>query len=211
MSGNGKTTFARRLAQKLGVPHVELDAIAHQAGWRQVSADEMRTAVAEILASHDGWVIDGSYVKKLGDLVFERADVIVWLDQPLPLVMMRLITRALRDIWSGRELFNGNRQTWRSAFFMKDSLVRYALAEHGRRRRETPAYFAARPHLACVRLRTPRQVEHLLEQLAGPAASQADHGISRVRSARGPENEDQEIDTSDISDVRRLPRSAADD
>jgi adenylate kinase family enzyme len=162
VSGNGKTTFSKRLARKLGVPHVELDAIAHQAGWRQVSADEMRTAVAQILASHDGWVIDGSYVRKLGELVFERADIIVWLDQSLPLVMKRLVTRALCDIVTGRELFNGNRQTWRSAFFMKDSLVRYALAEHGRRRRETPAYFAARPHLSFVRLRTPREVERFL-------------------------------------------------
>lgn len=166
VSGNGKTTFARRLAAKLRVRYVELDAIVHQAGWRQASDAEVREAVRAIVDSPEGWVIDGSYVKKLGDLVFEHADMVVWLDQSLLLVMRRLVKRALVDIVTQRDLFNGNRQTWRYAFFQRESLVAYALAEHFRRRRETPAYFAARPHIRLVRIRHPRELEDLLTTLA---------------------------------------------
>ena len=162
VSGNGKTTFSKRLAAKIGAKAIELDAIVHQPGWREASAEDTRRAVVALMEKHDRWVIDGSYVKKLGDLVFEKADVVVWLDQPLPLVMTRLVKRALKDILTQRDMFNGNRQTWRYAFFVRDSLVGYALKEHFRRRRETPRYFAERPHLKLVRLRTPREVEAFL-------------------------------------------------
>ena len=37
-SGAGKTTLARRLAGSLDVPHLELDAIYHQAGWEPLEA-----------------------------------------------------------------------------------------------------------------------------------------------------------------------------
>ncbi len=166
VSGNGKTTFSRRLAALLGAPAVELDSLVHQAGWRQASDEEVRAAVRDVMAKHDRWVIDGSYVKKLGELVFDSADTVVWLDLPLPLVMTRLVKRALKDIVTQRDLFNGNRQTLSYAFFVKDSLVGYAFKEYFRRRRETPRYFAERPHLApkLVRLRSPRAVERFLAE-----------------------------------------------
>lgn len=166
VSGNGKTTLAKQIEAKLGVPRVELDALAHKSGWREADAEEMRTAVVDFLTTHDGWVIDGSYVKKLGDLVFAQSDVVVWLDLPLTVVMPRLIRRALRDIVTQRDMFNGNRQSLRQAFFMRDSLVSYALKEHVRRRKETPVYFAARPHLRLMRLRSPREVRAFVDSLS---------------------------------------------
>ena len=80
-SGCGKTTFARALAEIMKVPFVELDAIHHQAGWTELDAQELRRRV-EPLVERDAWVIDGSYRGKLGYLVLERADTVVWLDLP---------------------------------------------------------------------------------------------------------------------------------
>src|SRR5438067_4120214 len=115
-SGNGKSTFSRRLAAKLDVPYVQLDELMHLPGWQEASDEDFRSSVDEATAG-DAWVVDGSYYNKLGPLLFDRADVVVWLDQPVPLVMKRLIGRAIRDVRTQRDLFNGNRQTWRYAFW----------------------------------------------------------------------------------------------
>jgi hypothetical protein len=97
--------------------------------------------------------------------VLGRADTVVWLDQPLPLVLFRLVRRAISDIVTKRDLFNGNRQTWRYAFFMRDSLVSYAVKAYFRRRRIWPALFAGQPHLNVVRLRSPREVSRWLSSV----------------------------------------------
>ena len=162
ISGNGKTTVSRALAQRLDAPYVELDAIYHQPGWQQLSRDEFRARVDEVTQG-ETWVVDGSYVDFVGDIVLGRADTAVWLDQPLPLVLWRLSRRAVRDIRSGRELFNGNRQTWRYAFFHREGLVPYAASSHRRRRRVWPGLFAGFPNLELVRLRSPDEVERWLE------------------------------------------------
>jgi adenylate kinase family enzyme len=161
VSGNGKTTFSRRLAARLDVPYTELDALNHLPGWVEASDEDLSRDVEAVMNRSEGWVLDGSYHGKLGDLVLRRADTLVW--QPLPLVLRRLVTRAVRDIVTKRDLFNGNRQTWRFAFWGRESLVGYAINQHFRRRREWPARFARVPGLNVVRLTSPREVERWLE------------------------------------------------
>jgi adenylate kinase family enzyme len=161
ISGNGKTTVSRALAEKLGVPYIELDALYHRPGWQQAPLDEFRARVDEVTQA-DAWVVDGTYVQQVGDLTVDRADVVVWLDQPLPVVLWRLARRAVRDIRTRRDLFNGNRQTWRWAFFAREGLLPYAFTQHFVRRRVWPEKFAAMPHLNLVRLRSAREVERWL-------------------------------------------------
>ena len=73
-SSTGKTTVSRRLAEKLGVPHVELDSLHHDAGWNEAPAAVLQARVlAALNAARDGWVVDGNYRSKLGSLVLERA------------------------------------------------------------------------------------------------------------------------------------------
>jgi len=163
ISGNGKTTLGRRLAQKLGVPFTELDSLMHQPGWVPAETETFRREVKAVLDRSDGWVLDGMYQAQLGDLVLRRADTLVWLDQPLPLVLFRLVKRAVKDIVTKRDLFNGNRQTWRYAFFTRDSLVSFAIKSYFKRRQAWPEGIGAPPDLEIVRLRSPRAVERWLE------------------------------------------------
>jgi adenylate kinase family enzyme len=170
VSGNGKTTFARRLAARLDVPYTELDALNHKPGWIEATDDELRRDVEAVMKASDGWVLDGSYQSKIGDLVLSRADTLVWLDQPLPLVLRRLIARAVKDIVTKRDLFNGNRQTWRFAFWGRNSLVGYAIRMHFDRRRDWPADWEDYPDLEVVRLRSPREVERWYESVTAESA-----------------------------------------
>ncbi len=154
-SGNGKTTVGRRLAVRLGVPYVELDALVHGPGWVETPDDELRDIVEPIVRS-DGWVIDGTYPRKLGSLVLDSADTVVWLDQPVRVWLPRLLRRTARRVTGRETLWNGNRETVWTAIGGPDSLIVFALRSHVRRRRTWPAKLARYP---VTRLRTPADVE----------------------------------------------------
>jgi adenylate kinase family enzyme len=173
VSGNGKTTLARALARRLGVRHVQLDALCHLPYWREAANADFRRAVEKELEA-PGWVVDGTYERKIGNLVYEHVDLVVWLDLPLPVILYRLVGRALRDSITQRNLFNGNRQTLRMAFFDENSLVAHAIQTHPRRRRDYPRKFAAlsAAHgFDVVHLRTAEEVDRWLAGFERQAAT----------------------------------------
>jgi len=107
-SGSGKTTLARSLAGTLGVPHVELDAIYHQPGWADLEDDEFRQRVRAVTEA-GAWVVDGNY-SVVRDIVWDRADTVVWFDLPFARVMARTLRRTLKRTITREELWNGNRE-----------------------------------------------------------------------------------------------------
>ena len=163
-SGNGKTTLGRELAARLEVPFVELDALVHGPDWVETPDDDLRAQVEPIVES-DAWVIDGAYRGKLGDLVLDAADVVVWLDLPLRVWLPRLIRRTARRIRRREELWNGNRETLVNVIWGRESLLVFAVRSHFRRRREYPDALA---RWRVVRLRTPAEVERFLADVSKP-------------------------------------------
>ena len=159
-SGNGKTTLGRLLAERLRVPFVELDGLVHGPGWAETSDAELRQLLEPTLAG-DGWVIDGTYQKKLGELIIASADTIVWLDLPLRVWFLRLIRRTYRRQRHQEILWNGNRESLKNAVWGRDSLFGWALQSHFQRRRRWPRELSAYP---VVRLRTPLEVERFLAE-----------------------------------------------
>jgi adenylate kinase family enzyme len=157
-SCSGKTTLGRELARRLGMPFHELDAFNHGPNWTEATAEELRARV-EPLVADDRWVVDGSYRSKLGDLVLERADAVVWLDLPRRVWFPRLLRRTVSRVVRREELWNGNRETFRNAFLSRDSLLLFALRNYPRRRLLYPGELA--PYTV-VRLRSPREVERWL-------------------------------------------------
>lgn len=160
-SGCGKTTFGRALAARLGVPFHELDAVHWRPGWREARPDELRRRVEPIVGG-DAWVIDGSYRGKLGDLVLETADTVVWLDLPRRVWLPRLVRRTLRRVILREELWNGNRESLRNALVGRDSLFGYALRTAPRRRQRYPRELA---QYRVARLRTKAQVNAFLRSV----------------------------------------------
>jgi adenylate kinase family enzyme len=162
-SGNGKTTFGRALASRLDVPFVELDALVHGPGWTETPDDELRALVEPIVRS-DAWVIDGTYWRKIGHLVLDGADTVVWLDLPLRVWLPRLLRRTWQRRQGREPLWNDNRETLRNAFWGRESLFGFALRTHFTRRRTWPTELAA---YTVVRLRTVEEIERWLASVPG--------------------------------------------
>jgi adenylate kinase family enzyme len=164
-SGSGKTTLASQLARRLDYAHIELDALHWEPGWQEAPLDVFRVRVAEAV-SQGHWVTDGNY-SKVRDIVWGRADTVVWLDYPLPLILWRLWWRTLRRTLLRQPLWNENRESFHTTFFSRNSILLWAVATYDRRRREYPELLA-RPeyaHLQTVHLRSPRQTRAWLENM----------------------------------------------
>jgi hypothetical protein len=106
-------------------------------------------------------VVDGTYRSKLGTLVLDAADLIVWIDLPIQVWLPRLLRRTVRRIRTREELWNGNTETWRDAFFRRDGLIPYAFRVFFHRRRDYPRELAPYP---VARLRTPAEVQAFLDR-----------------------------------------------
>jgi adenylate kinase family enzyme len=181
-SGSGKSTLARELADILGVPHLELDAVHHQPGWAPLPTDEFRRIIAARAAA-DGWVIDGNY-GRVRDLVWARADTVVWLDLPKRTVMRQVVWRTLRRVALRRELWNGNRERWRNflTWNPEQSVISWAWHKHAPDRAKYAAAAAgpASAHLRFIRLTSRRDVARFL------AEAQSEAGTAAVRPRRVP-------------------------
>jgi adenylate kinase family enzyme len=161
-TGSGKTTFARALAQRLGVPHVELDALHWQSGWVESSAEDLRERVDTVLAG-EGWVVDGNYGSRLGTSVLDRADQIIWLDIPFTTTFWRLLRRTVRRWRTSEQLWGTtNTESFRRSFLSRDSILWFLLKTHRCGQRRRAALVADYPH---VRLRSARDIERYLSEL----------------------------------------------
>jgi hypothetical protein len=86
----------------------------------------------------------------------------VWLDLPLRTLLWRLWTRTSHRIRDNVELWNGNRESWRSALWGTESLFVWTIRSFVRHRREWPQRYATHP--GYVRLRSPEAARAWLEQ-----------------------------------------------
>ena len=164
-SGSGKTTLGRRIAARLDLPFVELDAIHWGPNWKPPTEEDFRSRVAEAL-SGETWVADGNY-GKARDITWGRAQALVWLDYRLAVCLARVFVRTVRRVGTRERLWNDNVETLRGQL-APDGLIPYTIRKHkGRRERyatlvRDPAY----RHLKVYRLRSPREARRWLEKIS---------------------------------------------
>ena len=164
-SGSGKTHFAARLAAQRGCPHIELDALNWLPGWLERSREDFRARVADAVAA-DAWVLDGNY-GKARDLVWARAETVIFLDYPFWLVFGRLLRRSLSRGLRRQTLWSGNQESLRLAFLSRDSILLYTLRTFRRRRDLIRAarHDPANQRLEFILFDHPRQAEAWLAGL----------------------------------------------
>jgi adenylate kinase family enzyme len=174
-SGSGKTTMARALSRACDLPHVELDGLNWQPGWRDLAVHDPQAffnRVAEAAAG-DRWVMDGNYTKARG-AHWARATAFVWMDTPrsrvMPQVVWRSFTRALskQELWPG----TGNKELFRR-WLDKEHPIRWAWDTWALVHDRYEAWFAdgAYDGRPVHRVRSRAEAKRLVEQLAAEAGS----------------------------------------
>ncbi len=163
-SGAGKTTLCGAVAQVLGLPRVELDALHHGAGWQP-----RPTFAAEVaaFAAQARWVTEWQYTNKLGDLLSGRADTVLWLDHPRPLTMWQVTRRTVLRRWRREQLWNGNVEGPLRTFFTDpEHVIRWAWRTQGQPGRRVAGLLESRgEQVAVVRLRGRAQVQRWVARL----------------------------------------------
>src|SRR6516225_6594978 len=105
MAGAGKSTFARALSAKTGLPVIHLDVHFWLPGWVEPSEAQWREKQHRLIAG-DEWIVDGNYHATL-DLRLERADTAVFLDTSWWVCSWRALVRGVRKRPVGFQLPNG--------------------------------------------------------------------------------------------------------
>ncbi len=165
VTGAGKSTLAVALAAKLQAEHVDLDRLHWGPNWTMADTDDFRRRVAAVV-SQDRWAVDGNYAN-VRDLVWPRADCIVWLDYAFPVAFTRLLQRTIRRLCRREELWNGNREQFRINFLSRESIFLWLLKSHREYRMTYPKLLSEDQYrrVAVVRFRTPREAQAWLGEL----------------------------------------------
>lgn len=171
----GKTTLAARMSKLLHLPHVEFDGLFWGPNWTYLSDAQTRRKLAESTAGRE-WILDGNCLE-IKDVVWPRADTLVWLDYPLPVALWRAVKRTCRRCASQEVLWGTNVENWRRTFFSRDSLPLWAIKSWRLRRRDYSRICAshASDHLRIYRLRSPKEANAWLANLAANFTSEIDH------------------------------------
>jgi adenylate kinase family enzyme len=152
VTGSGKTTLARKLAEQTGLPWHCVDDLTWEPGWVTVPADEQRRRIATICTG-DRWILDSAYSSWI-DVVLPRTELIVALDYSRWRSLARLARRTLRRAIDRRTICNGNTETFRQ-MLSRDSILVWHFRSFARKRDRMRAWVADPAAPEVIRLTSP--------------------------------------------------------
>ena len=128
--GSGKTTFAEKLRDRIGLPLFYLDAIWHKPDRTHISREEYDARLGEIL-SLEAWIIDGNYSRTI-ERRLAACDTVFLFDLPTEVCLEGAIARLGKERydmpWIDTELDPRLKEEI-EAFPTKNLPVIYALLE----------------------------------------------------------------------------------
>ncbi|CAK4611165.1 hypothetical protein LEN26_017896 [Aphanomyces euteiches] len=166
VTSSGKSTLALALSRKLNVPFIDSDGLLWEPNW-QKAADYVEKM--KVATESPTWALAG-HARKARDMVFRRADVVVWLDYSLWTVFWQLVRRCLYRWWTNEQLWGTNNESiWTHLkLWSDDSLVHWLFKTYWIRKQEYPASLALYPHLKVFRFRHPRETQAWLDSIDQP-------------------------------------------
>lgn len=165
-SGSGKSTFAKRLAQRLNYPYIEMDSLFWQPNWQGLD-DAVFFPLLEEKLSRETWVLDGNYNRTLA-IKWKDADTVIWIDYSFSRTLFQALKRALSRSLSGKELWpgTGNKEKFSTSFFSRESIIWWTIKTFKSNRQrylkafEHPDY----QHIQFIRLTDPKKTQAFLSR-----------------------------------------------
>ncbi|MGG0718545.1 topology modulation protein [Robertmurraya massiliosenegalensis] len=158
-AGAGKSTLAKKLAEKLAIPVYHLDTLYWKPGWVESDIDEFWNAQEEIV-QQSKWIIEGNYSSTF-DLRFAHADTIVYVEKPLLTCLYRVVKRRIQNHGRTRSdmtLGCEEKIDWQ---FIKFILTTY----HRRKKKMAERCERFKDMKQVITVRNNREIEALLERL----------------------------------------------
>ncbi|MEJ0053890.1 MAG: hypothetical protein WDN10_04175 [bacterium] len=118
VSASGKSTFARRLATKTGLPLTHIDAVMWKPGWDYIGDEETVRQLKEI-SKQDEWIIEGFIDKNALEAVLTRAESIIYLDYPRYIPAWRYIKRWFKHRKNPRPELEGSPEKFSFEFLKR--------------------------------------------------------------------------------------------
>ena len=166
--GAGKSTFARTLGTLLDIPVTHLDSIFWKPGWQAISRAELIAAQQHIIDTPT-WIIDGNYSSTM-DLRVQAADTFIFLDMPRWLCLYRILRRRIQYHGQSRPDISAGcpeQLTW--------EFIRFVWQYPRTRRPAVYQRIQTASHLQSIVLRSPRDVEQFLQQVATQSRTDTAH------------------------------------
>jgi adenylate kinase family enzyme len=166
-TSSGKSTLAEQLAKRLDLNFIELDALHWEADWTELPLEEFRERVEDATKAQR-WIVAGNY-HVVRDLVWPRAEAVLWLDYSLGRIFWQLTRRTFRRWWTQELLWGKNRERFWTHFklWSQDSLFHWLFKTYWRRKREYPELFTLpeHQHLKVIRFKHPKGTEKWMKEI----------------------------------------------
>jgi adenylate kinase family enzyme len=160
-TGAGKTTFARRLSERTGIPWYSVDDLTFEPNWVTVPDEVQRRRITDICARPE-WILDTAYGKWI-DVPLQNVELIVGLDYPRWFSLARLMRRTLARMFDKRPICNGNTETFKTSF-SRESIILWHFKSFDRKRARMLQWEGqGRPTI--VRFRSAREAQKWLTAL----------------------------------------------
>lgn len=167
VSGSGKSTVSKMIAEKLSLSYIEMDRIFWGPDWYWPSDEEFFQKLSEEL-SVDRWVLDGNYSRTV-PIKWDRVQLVVWVDMSFWTTMMQAVCRATKRSWTKEEIWpgTGNRETFRKSFLSKDSMILWTFKTYKRVRGHYLECIADErySHIKFIRLSSRKEIRQFVQAL----------------------------------------------
>ncbi|ENV32052.1 AAA family ATPase [Acinetobacter gerneri] len=166
-SAVGKTTFSRKLADKLDLKYIELDDLFWLNDWQESSDEDFFQKLQQkIENASNGYVIDGNYTRTT-HIKWKEIDTVIWLDLPFSMNLFQSIKRAFKRSFYKENLWkNSNNKESFSQLLSRDSIIWWMIKTHAKNRKKymemmgDPRY----AHIQFIRLRSHAEMAYFLNR-----------------------------------------------